>query len=128
MRKRYIVLMCVVAVMLFATQVFAEYDKDMVVKVMKSNGANLGAIKKAAGSDDFFTAAEKLMEIAQNMKSLDAVTPKKGAKEQWDKIHQNLINAAFKGIGACGEEDGEKLGMYLGEIGGFIKEGHGMFK
>lgn len=128
MRKRYIVLLCVVAVMLFATQVFADYDKDMVIKVMKSNGANMGAINKAMKDGDFFTAAEKLMGIAQDMKSLDAVTPKKGTKEQWDNIHQGIINAAFKGIGACGEGDGEKLGMYMGELGGLIKEGHGMFK
>ena len=88
----------------------------------------MGAIKKASEDGDFFTAAEKLMEIAKAIKSLDAVTPKKGTKEEWDRIHGDLINAAFRGIGACGEEDSEKLNAAMGEIGAFIKEGHGIFR
>jgi hypothetical protein len=128
MKKHYVMTLCLVVLLLFATQSFAEYDKEMVVKVMKANGANMGAIKKASADGDFFSAAEKLMEIAQSMKSLDAVTPKKGAKEQWDKIHGDLINAAFRGIGACGEGDSEKLNAAMGEIGALIKEGHGIFK
>lgn len=128
MKKNCVIVLSLVLVMLFATQVFAEYDKDMAVKVMQANGASMGAIKQALKDNDFFAAAEKLMDIAKNMKSLDALTPPKGSKEDWDKIHGDLIKAAFKGIGACGEEDSEKLNMYIGEIGKLIKEGHGMFK
>ena len=128
MKKRFILTVCLVVLMVFATQVFAEYDKDMVVKVMKSNGAAMGDLKKAAEDGEFFMAAEKLMEIAKNMKSLDAVTPTKGSKKDWDKNHGAIIKAAFKGIGACGDEDAEALNKYIGEIGGLIKEGHGMFK
>jgi hypothetical protein len=128
MKKRYIFAVCLVVLMVFATQVFAEYDRDMVVKAMRLNGAAMGVLQKATGDGDFFTAAEKLMEIAKNMKSLDAVTPKKGSKEDWDKIHGAIIKAAFKGIGACGDEDAEALNKYIGEIGALIKEGHGMFR
>ena len=128
MKKKYVMTLCVIVLALFATQVFAEYDKEMVVKAMKANGANMKAVNQAAKDGDFFTAAEKLMEIAIAMKSLDAVTPNKGSKEQWDTIHGNLINAAFRGIGACGEEDSEKLNAAIGEIGAFIKEGHGIFR
>ena len=128
MKKHYVITLLAVVFVLVATQGFAEYDKEMVVKVMKANGASMGAIKKASADGDFFTAAEKLMEIAKAMKSLDAVTPKKGAKEEWDKIHGDLIKAAFRGIGACGEEDSEKLNAAMGEIGALIKEGHGIFK
>jgi len=127
MKKRYVAL-CAVLLILFAAQVFAEYDKDMVMKAMSANRAAMGALKKAAKDGDFFTAAEKLMEIAKNMKSLEAVTPKKDSKENWDRIHADLIKSAFKGIGACGEEDGEKLNTYIGEVGALIKEGHGMFR
>ena len=128
MKKRYVLSVCLVVLVLFATQVFAEYDKDMVVKVMKSNGAAMGDLKKAAEGGEFFMAAEKLMEIAKNMKSLEKMTPTKGSKEDWDKNHGALIKAAFKGIGACGDEDAEALNKYIGEIGALIKEGHGMFR
>jgi hypothetical protein len=68
------------------------------------------------------------MQIAQEMKSLDAVTPKTGEKAEWDRIHGDLIKTAFKGIGACGEEDADKVQMYVGEIGALIKEGHNVFQ
>ncbi len=128
MKKRYVIALGVVVLILFATQVFAEYDKDMVVKAMRANGAAMGELKKAAEAGDFFAAAENLMGIAKNVKSLDAVTPPKGSKEEWDKIHGDLIKSAFKGIGACGEEDKENLNKYIDEIGALIKEGHGMFR
>ena len=128
MKKRYVLSVCLVVLMVFATQVFAEYDKDMVVKVMKSNGKAMGELKKAAEDKDFFMAAEKLMEVAKNMKSLEKMNPTKGSKEDWDKNHGTLIKATFKGIGACGDEDAEALNTYIGEIGALIKEGHGMFR
>lgn len=128
MTRKYFIALCVTVLALFATQAFAEYDKDMVVEVMRSNGANFGELKEAAEGGDYFSAAEALMQIAKNIKSLEAVTPTEGSKEDWDRIHGNLIKAAFKGIGACGEEDSEKLKMYIGEIGAFIKEGHGIFR
>ena len=128
MKKKSVIVLSVVVVVLFATQVFAEYDKDMVVKAMKSNGAAMGDLKKAAEDGDFFMAAEKLMEVAKNMKSLEAMTPEKGSKEDWNTNHDALIKAAFKGIGACGEEDVGKLNTYIDEISGLIKEGHGMFR
>ena len=128
MNKKYaVVVVCVAMLVMVATQAFAEYDKDMVVKAMKANGASMGVIKKAMKNGDFFTVAENLMQVAQSMKSLDAVTPKNGKKAEWDGIHGDLIKAAFKGIGACGEEDIDKLQMHIGEIGALIKEGHKIF-
>ncbi len=128
MKKRYIVIFSLVLVALFVTQVLAEYDKDLVVKAMRSSGAAMGELKKAAQDKDFFTAAEKLMEIAKNMKSLEAMTPKKGSKEGWNTNHDTVIKVAFKGIGACGDEDAETLNMSIETIGELIKEGHGMFR
>lgn len=107
---------------------FAQYDKDLVVGVMRANGALMGEVNKAIGEGDFFTAAVKFMDIAQNMKTLDTVKPKKGSKAEWDAIHGDLINAAFRGIGACGEEDKDAVSAAVGEIGALIKKGHGMFK
>ena len=129
MKKQVLVLLCLFALTLLATQAFAaEYDKDKVVGVMKANGAAMGAIQKALEGEDFFAAAEALMTIATTMKSLEGMEPPKGDKAEWDKNHSTLIKAALKGIGACGEEDAEQVNMYVGEIGKLIKEGHGMFK
>ena len=128
MKKRLGLILCIVVLTLLATQVFAEYDEAKVKKVMQTNGAHMGVLQKAAKNNDFFLAAETLMNIAKEMKSLDEVSPPKGSKEDWDKSHQIIINMAFQGIGACGEEDSEKLSMYIGEIGKLIKEGHGVFR
>ncbi len=128
MKKRYVVMLSVVVLALFALQASADYDKDAVVSVMRANGAAMKAINGALDAGDFFTAATKLMEIATSMKSMDAQTPEKGTKDEWDRMHGELVKAAFKGIGACGEEDVEKAKQYVGEIRAFIKEGHGMFK
>ena len=128
MQKRWIMMLCVVVLLLVSAQAFAEYDKDLVVKAMRANVANLGDVKKAAQEGNFFTAAEKLMEIAKTVKSLDAFTPPKGTKEDWDKIHDDLIKAVFKAIGVCGEEDAKKLTTYLDEIGALMKQGHSMFR
>ena len=128
--KKFFVLfiVCVVTISGFAIQAFAEYDQEKVVSVMRASGAAMGAIKKALKASDFFTVAENLMVIATGMNSLNEVTPPTGSQEHWVATHQSLIKAALKGIGACGEEDAEKVGMYVGEIGKLIKEGHGMFK
>jgi hypothetical protein len=128
MKKSVVSVSIMVVIMLFATQVFAEYDKELVVKLMRANGAAMGALKKAAGAGDFFAAAEQLMEIAKNEKALQEVEPPKGSEDEWDRIHGDIVTAAFKGIGACGEEDAEKLGQYIAEIGALIGEGHGMFR
>jgi len=128
MQKRWIMLLCVVVLLLVSAQAFAEYNKDLVVNAMRANMANLGDVKKAAGDKDFFTAADKLMEIAKTFKSLEAVTPLKGTQADWNKIHGALIKAAFKGIGACGEEDAQKLNAVLDELGALMKQGHGMFR
>ena len=127
--KKALILLCVFTLTMLAAQAFAvEYDKTKVVGVMKSNGAAMGAIKKALEAEDFFAVAEAFMSIATDMKSIDGMDPPKGDKEAWDANHSALIKNALKGIGACGEEDAEKVGMYFGEIGKLIKEGHGMFK
>ncbi len=129
MKTRLLLIVGLVVVMMFAaSQVFAEYDSAKVKEVMKSSAVAMGELGKAAESKDFFAAAEGLMTLAKNFKSLETMTPAKGSKEEWDKNHQTLIKAAFKGIGACGEEDAEKLNAAIAEIGGLIKAGHGMFK
>ena len=131
MKKKLFIVCFVLAFSLLtglAELAFAQYDKDLVVGVMRANGALMGEVNKAIGAGDFFTAAERFMDIAQNMKTLDTVTPKKGSKAEWDAIHGDLINAAFRGIGACGEENKDASSAAVGEIGALIKKGHGIYK
>jgi hypothetical protein len=127
--KRTVIAAGLVVILVFvSSQLVAGYDKRAVQKAMQKNGALFGELTQAAQNGDYFTAAEKLMGIARSIKGLDVITPNKGSKTEWDQIHNDLINAAFKGIGACGEEDSEQLNKYIGEIGAFIKEGHGIFR
>jgi len=128
MRKVLILTLLLVFLFAISTELFASYDRNAVVKAMRSNASLIGEVQQAAKSQDFYAAAQKLMAIADNMKALDAYTPPKGAKAEWDRIHQDLIKAAFRGIGACGEEDVNKLNAAIGEISGYIKEGHSKFR
>ena len=118
----------VAALVMFAGFAYAEYDKDFVVGVMRANGTLLGEVNKAVGAGDYYTAAEKFMSIAQSMKSLEDVTPLKGKKAEWDSIHNDLIKAAFRGIGACADENKGKVTAAVGEIGALINKGHTLFK
>ena len=77
---------------------------------------------------DYFATAKNLMELAQSFKSLESTTPAKGTKQEWDAIHNELIRAAFKAIGACGEENDEAVEFYTQQIAEFMKNGHGIFK
>lgn len=128
MMKKLFSVCCMMIFSLLAVQGFADYSKEQVANVMQANAVSMGVLKKATDNNDFFMAAETLMDIAKAMKSLETMTPPKGSKEEWDKNHQMLINMALKGIGACGDQDSDKLNEYIGEINKLIKEGHGMFK
>ena len=128
MKKAFIFAMALLFLLGISVQLFGDYDKNAVVKAMRANATLIGEVQQTVKSKDFFTASQKLMAIAENMKALDAFTPPKGSKSEWDRIHRDLIKAAFRGIGACGEENVEKLNAAIGEISGYIKEGHTMFR
>ncbi len=128
MQRRYIVAVCVVVLMVCAVQVFAEYDRDAVRAAMQKNASLYGEASKAAAAKDYFTAADKLMEIAKVFKSLDVINPDKAPKADWDRIHKEMIKAAFRGIGACADEDDAKLKAALDDLAKFRNEGHKMFR
>jgi len=54
--------------------------------------------------------------------------PAKGAKTAWDRDHGNLIEAAFKGIGACGVRGDGAIKQAIQDIIKYRNEGHKMFK
>jgi hypothetical protein len=106
----------------------AQYNKELVVQKMRSNGTLFGQLNAAVGSGDYYTAALRLMDLAENAKALEATDPPKGTTAEWDRIFGDLIQAAFRGVGACGEQSTDKLKAEVAAIGTLMKEGHTKFK
>ncbi len=107
---------------------FANYNKELVVQKMRSNGALLGQLNAAAGAGDFYTSALRLMDLAANFKALEATDPPKGSKAEWDRVNQDVVRAAFRGVGACGEQNPEKLKAEVAAIMALMKDGHAKFR
>ena len=129
MMKRGLLILTVVALVAFlAPQAFAQYNRTEVVNAMRTSAGLVQEISNASGSRDFYTAAVKLMELAQAHRGLTALAPPKGSKAEWDRIHNDLVAAAFRAIGACGEQDAAKLQAEMGRIFALSKEGHDKFR
>jgi len=128
MKKKFIVFAGVFFLIILAAPLFAEYNSNLVVKVMRNNLSQLGQLKKNAGQGDFFKAAENLMELAKGSKSIEDFTPRKGSQAKWKAIHENLIKAAFQGIGACAENDIKGLNASISKIAALNREGHSNFR
>lgn len=128
MKKRLYVVVAVVVLVLITPQLFAQYDREAVVAVMRNSYRLIGEINAAANENDFYTTAVKLMELAEDFKALEQTPPPRGSRAEWDRIHNELIDAAFRGIGACGEQDGEALKAELSKIMAYNQEGHSKFK
>ena len=126
--KKILLPALVLVLLALSFQAYGEYNKDAVVKAMRNNLTQLKAMKAAAAKSDFDAAAEAIWALAEGMKSLRGSTPLKGTATGWDKTIDDLVTAAYKGIGACGEKDIEKLNQAIGEIGSFSKKGHGQFR
>ncbi len=114
--------------LLSAVSAFADYDRDATVKAMRENLAGLSKARTAAGSGDYFAAADGLMAIGRNAVMLSAMEPPKGDKAAWQATQKELAVAAFKGIGACGAQDKAALDAALSEVMATMRKGHGTFR
>ncbi len=130
MEKWRILVLSMIVFIMLAIQISAHggVDHKKLGEAMHESSALLKDVNNAVKAEEYFTAAEKLMELAKIFKSLELITPEKGTKEEWDGIHGNLIKAAFKAIGDCADEDGNTVREYIKEITGLMKEGHGIFR
>jgi len=128
MKKRLYVFIAVIVLLLITPQLFAQYDRDSVVAVMRNSYGLIGEINAAANTNDFYTTAVKLMELAEDFKTLEQTPPPRGSRAEWDRIHNELIDAAFRGIGACGDRDSKALKAELSKIMAYNQEGHSKFK
>ena len=128
MSRRLYTMAVVIVLALITPQLFAQYNQEAVVTVMRSSYRLIGEINAAADSEQFYTAAVKLMELAEGFKTLEQTPPPRGSRAEWDRIHNDLIAAAFRGIGACGRGDGKALKAEISTIMALNQEGHGKFK
>ena len=120
--------MLAVLLVLSATHVSAQYNRDLVVSVMRDSYTLIGEINSAAAAEDFYSAGVKLMQLAEAFKSLEQTPPPRGSRAEWDRIHNELIDAAFRAIGACGKRDGGAVQTEMSKIMALNGEGHGKFK
>ena len=128
MKIKITVIGIVLLLLILASPLFAEYNRDLVVKVMRGNVALLGKLKNNASKRNFFNAAENLMELAKGSKSIENFTPRKGLQSKWKEIHGSLIKAAFQGIGASAEQDIKGLNASISKIVALNREGHSLFR
>jgi hypothetical protein len=128
MNRRFFLVIALMLLFLITPQLFAQYNRDAVVSVMRSSYKLIGEINTAAGENDFFATAVKLMELAEAFKTLEQTPPPRGSRAEWDRIHNELIQAAFRGIGACGERDSKALRAEISTIMALNQEGHSKFK
>jgi hypothetical protein len=128
MKKKLVLLIVLAAFLLSGLSVYAEYDREKVVSVMRANVRLLGEAKKAAGAKNYFAAAESLMELAQGMYSIRENGPPKGEAARWRKTIDDVVKAAFTGIGAAGSKDDAGLNASIAELGRLGGVGHGIFR
>jgi hypothetical protein len=128
MKKRIFFIVAVIVLLVITPQLFAQYNRDAVVSRMRDNVRLLGEINAALDAEDFYTAGLKLMEMAEGHHQLAQMSPPRGPQAEWMRIHNELSAAAFRVIGACGEEDAAKVQAEMGEIIALRNEGHGTFR
>ena len=86
-------------------------DHKKLSKAMLAASALIGQSQNALKEKDYFTTAEKLMQLAQTFKSLEKIRPPKGSRKEWNSIHDDVINAAFKAIGECAEKESKAVAV-----------------
>ena len=124
MKQTKIIVLIVALIMLVSSIGFAEYDRDLVKQVMRDNVSLMGAVSKAAKQEDYLAAGQALMKLAEGAISVKEFTPPKGSADEWEATWDAFIMAAFKGIGACGEEDENGLNDAIKALKKLNGQGH----
>lgn len=128
MRKAFALLVIVASLSLFIPSAFPAYDSAAVKAAMEKLPQHMTDIQTKSAARDYYGAAEGFMEVARLIKKLDVIVPVKGEKAIWDQNHRNLINAAFKGIGACGAQNDAAIKEAIKELIKYRNESHKIFK
>jgi hypothetical protein len=121
------VLLLVSAIVLGSAAVAADNNLAVIQPVMQKLPAAMQDLQAKSAAKDYFGTAEIFMDIAKLFKSLQVIVPANGDKANWDKIHQAMINTAFKGIGACGAKDDDDIKKAISDLAKYKDEGHKLF-
>lgn len=104
------------------------YDRAVVVQVMRDNASTLGQVRTALNRGDFFAAASGFWKFAEGQNRIKQFTPPKGSKAEWDKVLDEFVSTALRGVGAAGEKDSAKGLAVLAELQKLNQSGHAMFR
>lgn len=104
------------------------YDRAVVVQVMRDNASTLGQVRTALNRGDFFAAASGFWKFAEGQNRIKQFTPPKGSKAEWDKVLDEFVSTALRGVGAAGEKDAAKGLAVLAELQKLNQSGHAMFR
>ena len=126
--RRAIVLVVVLGLVAGLAAVSGEYNRDTVVEVMRGNYPLVQSATTANQEGRYYEAGVALVHLAEGMIKIAPYTPPKGTKAEWDRVMKAFIMAAFKGIGAAAQGNGENLTAALGELTRLNGEGHRMFR
>jgi parvulin-like peptidyl-prolyl isomerase len=129
-RKRVSILLVLAIFAAFAVPLAAQttYDRAVVVQVMRDNATTLGQVRSALNRDDFFAAAAGFWKFAEGQNRIMQYTPPKGSKAEWDKVLDQFVSTALRGVGAAGEKDRAKGLAVLAELQRLNQSGHAMFR
>jgi parvulin-like peptidyl-prolyl isomerase len=129
-RKHVAIILLLALVAAFAVPLAAQttYDRAVVVQVMRDNASILGQVRTALNRGDFFAAATGFWRFAEGQNRIMQFTPPKGSKAEWDKVLDEFVSTALRGVGAAGEKDAAKGLAVLAELQRLNQAGHAMFR
>ncbi len=106
----------------------SPYDPAATKEVMRANVAALTAINKALAAGDWVAVANGFLVFAQSATKALQSTPPKGDPLAWNRLWEEVLFAAYRGVGAAGEKDAAKAKAALDQIIGSRNAGHAAFK
>jgi hypothetical protein len=128
MKKTFLLVLIIAAAIVFGTiTMAADSNLSVIQPVMQKLPSAMQELQAKSTAKDYFGTAEKFMDIAQMFKSLDKIVPDNGNKAKWNDVHNNIISAAFRGIGACGTKDDSDIKKAIQDLAKYKDEGHKLF-
>jgi hypothetical protein len=120
-------LMAILSTLVFAVEPM-PYDSAAIKDVMHSNSATVGAVSKAISAGDWNAVAEGFMQFSANAKRALGYSAPKGDNNDWIRIWNDFLSAAYQGVGAAGARDPVAAKKFLDQLTGDRYVGHPEFR
>jgi len=111
----------------FSSEV-SPYDSAATKELMHSNVAAVDAVTKGVEAGDWIGVANGFLQFAQNAQKAMQSAPPKGDPQEWARLWEDVLFAAYRGVGAAGEKDAVKAKAALDQIIADRNAGHPKFK